>query len=79
MNSTWTLPVAVVWIFSFATTCAPISITRAGAPGCVPEEVVLTAPAVPTVSPWAPDSARIALKGTAAKRSGSDRIRIRVS
>ena len=50
MNSTWTLPVAVVWIFSFATTCVPISITRVGAPGAVPEEAVLTAPAVPTVS-----------------------------
>src|ERR1700722_8051026 len=79
MNSTWTLPLALVWIFSFSTICAPISITRVGAPGCVPEEVVLAAPAVPTVSARALDSARKAPRGRAASRSGSDRIRIRVS
>jgi hypothetical protein len=45
----------------------------------VPEEVVLAAPAVPTVSARAPDSARKALSGRLANRSGSDRIRIRVS
>ena len=75
MNSTWTLPVAVVWIFSFSTTCVPISITRVGAPGGVPEEVVLTAPAVPTVSARAAaDSARTAPSEVAANSSGSDRV-----
>ena len=76
MNSTWTLPVAVVWIFSFSTTWAPISITRVGTPGGVPEEVVLTAPAVPTVSARAAaDSARKAPSGRAGNSSGSDRLR----
>ena len=74
MNSTWTLPVAVVWIFSFATTCAPISITRVGDPGDVPEVSVLTAPAVPTVSELAAgDSARIAPSEVETNSSGNDR------
>src|ERR1700722_10032754 len=76
MNSTWTLPVAGVWIFSLATTWVPISITRAGAPGGVPEVDVLTAPAVPTVSALAPaDSARTALSEVAASSRGNDRVR----
>ncbi len=80
MNSTCTLPVPVVSIFSFSTTWVPIWITRVGAPGGVPEELVLTAPAVPTVSARAAaDIARTAPSGTA-NSSESDRAwRIRVS
>ena len=81
MNSTCTLPVAVVWIFSFSTTCVPISINRVLPPGGVPEETVLTAPAVPTVSAWAAtaDIIRTAPIGTAANSGESNRVqRIRV-
>ena len=80
MNRTCTLPVAVVWIFSFSTTCAPISINRGAAPGGVPDEVVLTAAAAPTVSARAAaDIARTAPNGMAANSSESNRVqRIRV-
>ena len=80
MNSTCTLPVAVVSIFSFSTTCAPISMRRVGPAGDVPEEVVLTAPAVPTVSARAAaDIARTAPSEAAANNDVIDLLpRIRV-
>jgi hypothetical protein len=77
MNSTCTLPVAVVWIFSFSTTCAPSSINRAPPPGGVPEEDLLTAAAAPTLSARAAAGvARTAPSERAATRSGKDRVRL---
>ena len=81
MNRTCTLPVAVVWIFSFSTTCAPISIKRVGPAGGVPEELVLTAPAVPIVSAQAPPNDVKAKATRATANSGRSECvrRIRVT